>query len=230
MHADLPGTPLDIVGDVHGEHDALRALLRALGYDDAGHHAHGRSLVFVGDLCDCGPDSPGVVARVRRLVESGRAVALLGNHELNLLRGQRRHGNDWFWSDNPRRDAKFAPYAALECDVQRAEMLAFFEQLPLAASRPDLRVVHAAWHAPSLQRLHALWRGAPVGELFDWLGNEADAALQAQGLHSAACAEKGAWRHRFGEPAAPIPMLQSVGRRDEGRQMLNPLRVLTSGV
>jgi predicted MPP superfamily phosphohydrolase len=155
MHADLPGTPLDIVGDVHGEHDALCALLRTLGYDDAGHHPHGRSLVFVGDLCDGGPDSPGVVTRVRSLVESGRAVALLGNHELNLLRGQHRHGNDWFWSDDPRRDVKFMPYVALKNDVQRAEMLAFFERLPLAASRADLRVVHAAWHAPSLQRMRA---------------------------------------------------------------------------
>ena len=230
MHADLPGTPLDIVGDVHGEHDALCVLLRTLGYDDAGHHPHGRSLVFLGDLCDCGPDSPGVVARVRRLVESGRAVAILGNHELNLLRGQRRHGNDWFWGENPRRDAKFAPYIALTDDVQRAEMLAFFEQLPLVASRPDLRVVHAAWHAPSLQRLQALWSGAPVSDLFDWLDDEADVALKTQGLQRAARVEKAAWRHRFSDPATPIPMLQSVGRREEGRQMLNPLRVLTSGV
>jgi hypothetical protein len=171
-----------------------------------------------------------VVARVRRLVESGRAVALLGNHELNLLRGQHRHGNDWFWSDDPRRDVKFVPYVALKDDVQRAEMLAFFERLPLTASRADLRVVHAAWHAPSLQRLHALCSGAPVSELFAWLDDEANVALQAQGLQRAVRAEKGAWRHRFGDPAAPIPMLQSVGRRDEARQMLNPLRVLTSGV
>jgi Calcineurin-like phosphoesterase len=80
LHTALPNTPLDIIGDIHGEHDALRAVLAGLGYDEAGLHPQGRSLVFVGDLCDRGPDSPGVVARVRRLVEAGRAVELLGSH------------------------------------------------------------------------------------------------------------------------------------------------------
>jgi hypothetical protein len=230
MHADLPGTPLDIVGDVHGEHEALCALLAALGYDDAGRHAEGRTLVFVGDLCDRGPDSPGVVERVRRLVESGRAVAVLGNHELALLRGLRKHGNDWFWNEDPRRDARFAPFAWLQDKAQRADMLTFFEGLPLALSRADLRVVHAAWHAPSLSRLDALPQGARLGRCFETLDNEANAAMQAQGLQDAARAEKGRWRHRFGDPSASMPMLLAVGQRDEARQMLNPLRVLTSGV
>jgi hypothetical protein len=230
MHADLPGTSLDIVGDVHGEHEALCALLAALGYDDAGCHAQGRILVFVGDLCDRGPDSPGVVKRVRRLVESGRAVAVLGNHELNLLRALRKHGNDWFWNEDPRRDARFAPFNWLRNDEQRADMLAFFEQLPLALSRADLRVVHAAWHAPSLSRLGALPQGMRLGPCFEGLDNEADAAMQAQGLQAAARAEKGRWRHRFSDSSTPIPMLQAVGRHDEARQMLNPMRVLTAGV
>ncbi|WP_029000952.1 metallophosphoesterase [Azohydromonas australica] len=230
MHADLPGTPLDIVGDVHGEHEALCALLAALGYDEAGNHAEGRTLVFVGDLCDRGPDSPGVVGRVRRLVDAGRAVAVLGNHELNLLRGLRKHGNDWFWNEDPRRDAKFMPFTWLQDQQQRADMRAFFERLPLALSRADLRVVHAAWHAPSLSRLAALPLDMPPDKLFEAMDAEAEAALQVQGLHAAARIEKGRWRHRFSDPTAAVPMLQAVGQRDEARQMLNPLRVLTSGV
>jgi hypothetical protein len=230
MHADLPGTPLDIVGDVHGEHEALCALLTALGYDDAGCHAEGRTLVFVGDLCDRGPDSPGVVERVRRLVETGRAVAVLGNHELNLLRGLRKHGNDWFWNEHPRRDARFVPFNWLRDEEQRSDMLAFFEGLPLALSRADLRVVHAAWHAPSLSRLGALPQGARLGPCFGALDDEAEATMRALGLQDAARAEKGRWRHRFGDPGAPMPLLQAVGRCDEARQMLHPMRVLTSGV
>ena len=54
----LPEGPLDIVGDIHGEFDALLALLSHLGYDLQGHHPQGRTLVFVGDFCDRGPDSP----------------------------------------------------------------------------------------------------------------------------------------------------------------------------
>lgn len=47
----LPDGPLDIVGDVHGKMDALRALLGRLGYSDDGQHPNGRKLVFVGDAC-----------------------------------------------------------------------------------------------------------------------------------------------------------------------------------
>lgn len=74
----LPEGPLDIVGDIHGEFDALLALLSHLGYDLRGHHPQGRTLVFVGDFCDRGPDSPAVLALVQKLVQSGRAAAVLG--------------------------------------------------------------------------------------------------------------------------------------------------------
>ena len=44
--------PLDVVGDVHGEIDALRSLLSHLGYShDGREHPNHRRLVFVGDLC-----------------------------------------------------------------------------------------------------------------------------------------------------------------------------------
>ena len=54
----LPEGPLDIVGDIHGEIAALEQLLAHLGYDGQGNHPEGRRLVFVGDFCDRGPDSP----------------------------------------------------------------------------------------------------------------------------------------------------------------------------
>ena len=76
----LPPGPLDIVGDIHGELSALQDLLHHLGYDDSGRHPQARTLVFVGDFVDRGPDSPGVVDLVQRLVESGNACAIAGNH------------------------------------------------------------------------------------------------------------------------------------------------------
>src|SRR5690242_8042872 len=80
--------PIDIVGDVHGEIDALADLLRHLGYTGHGDHPEGRRLVFLGDLTDRGPDSPAVVSLVQSLVSTGRAQCILGNHDLNVLLGE----------------------------------------------------------------------------------------------------------------------------------------------
>ncbi|CAG7654180.1 polynucleotide kinase-phosphatase [Actinacidiphila bryophytorum] len=83
--------PFDIVGDVHGCSSELEALLSELGYVD-GRHPAGRTAVFVGDLVDRGPDSPGVLRRVMGMVEAGTALCVSGNHENKLsrhLRGRR---------------------------------------------------------------------------------------------------------------------------------------------
>ncbi|MEU3512633.1 polynucleotide kinase-phosphatase [Streptomyces longwoodensis] len=72
--------PFDIIGDVHGCASELEALLGKLGYVD-GVHPGGRTAVFVGDLVDRGPDSPGVLRRVMAMVKSGNALCVPGNHE-----------------------------------------------------------------------------------------------------------------------------------------------------
>ncbi len=89
--------PFDIVGDVHGCSSELETLLGKLGYED-GVHPEGRTAVFVGDLVDRGPDSPGVLRRVMGMVKSGNALCVPGNHENKLgryLKGskvQQTHG------------------------------------------------------------------------------------------------------------------------------------------
>ncbi|MBC2868817.1 polynucleotide kinase-phosphatase [Streptomyces mexicanus] len=72
--------PFDIIGDVHGCSAELEALLGKLGYVD-GVHPEGRTAVFVGDLVDRGPDTPGVLRRVMAMVRSGHALCVPGNHE-----------------------------------------------------------------------------------------------------------------------------------------------------
>ncbi|MYW19582.1 polynucleotide kinase-phosphatase [Streptomyces sp. SID2955] len=72
--------PFDIVGDIHGCSAELEALLAKLGYAE-GVHPEGRTAVFVGDLVDRGPDSPGVLRRVMSMVKSGSALCVPGNHE-----------------------------------------------------------------------------------------------------------------------------------------------------
>ncbi|GIE92152.1 polynucleotide kinase-phosphatase [Actinoplanes regularis] len=87
--------PFDIVGDVHGCRAELEALLGKLGWelirDGSGRpvdavHPEGRKAVFVGDLVDRGPDSPGVLRLVMGMVAAGHAICVPGNHEQKLAR------------------------------------------------------------------------------------------------------------------------------------------------
>ena len=229
LFATLPAGPLDIVGDVHGELDALLALMGHLGYAADGAHPDGRTLVFVGDLCDRGPDSPGVWALARRLVASGRAVATLGNHELNLLRGDRKDGNDWFFGEFTARDAKYEPRAHVD-PAHRDEVLAFFRSLPLALDRADLRVVHAAWDAASVALLRAADAAVSRVEHFHRWEADTEALIAARGVGEAARQEYAEYRERLLDPAQPVPMLVATATHDETRQMGNPIRVVTSGI
>lgn len=87
--------PFDVIGDVHGCRSELESLLGRLGWtlvrDDLGRpvdalHPEGRRAVFLGDLVDRGPDSPGVLRLVMGMVRNGHALAVPGNHEDKLVR------------------------------------------------------------------------------------------------------------------------------------------------
>jgi hypothetical protein len=116
-----------------------------LGYDELGRHPQGRQIVFLGDLTDRGPDSPGVVALVKRLVEDGRAQCVLGNHDLNLLLNHSKHENRWFYHEEFIHAGNVVPQRLADKPI-RDEVIAFFSGLPLALERSDLRVIHACWN------------------------------------------------------------------------------------
>lgn len=85
--------PFDIIGDVHGCHRELVALLHTLGYTVAGTREKpkvtapaGRRAIFVGDLVDRGPDSPAVLYLAMHMVETGTALCVPGNHDVKLQR------------------------------------------------------------------------------------------------------------------------------------------------
>jgi hypothetical protein len=192
---------LDIVGDVHGEIDALRSLMRHLGYDNDGSHRDHRRLVFVGDLTDRGPDSPAVIDLVQRLVEAGRAQCILGNHDLNILLGDRKHDNHWFFGEKWSLDNSDEPTPAiLADDNMRQRVLRFLGSLPLVLERNGLRVVHACWDDAMVEIAR---RSSDAVALY----KEHVAAIDA--------------RHRNSE-------LDEIDRGLE-HQNLNPVKVLTSG-
>jgi hypothetical protein len=85
--------PFDLIGDVHGCREELVRMLERLGYVVGGTRETpnvtapaGRKAVFVGDLVDRGPDSPGVLRLVMHMVGNGTAICVPGNHDVKLQR------------------------------------------------------------------------------------------------------------------------------------------------
>ena len=75
--------PFDVIGDVHGCRGELEQLLTDLGYElsrDASgraagaRHPEGRRPVFLGDLVDRGPDTPGVLRLVMGMAAAGGRI------------------------------------------------------------------------------------------------------------------------------------------------------------
>jgi hypothetical protein len=77
----INGKRLVVVGDVHGQTAALKALLEKIGFD----HKHGDHLVLAGDMITKGPDSKGVV----KLAMAVGASAVRGNQEDRVLAAAR---------------------------------------------------------------------------------------------------------------------------------------------
>ncbi len=225
----LADGPLDVIGDVHGERQALEQLVKHLGYNENGDHPDGRKLVFVGDFCDRGPDSPGVLAMVRRFVSAGNAYAVLGNHEINLLRDDAKDGSGWYFDERIESDnRKYAPYQRAD-DNFPAETLPFLRQLPLALERSDIRIVHAAWLPDKVAEARQLQRG-DVADDYERL--EASAAEHAStlGIPTRLKAENQAWAYSLENGDYKPPFMPAHAESELNKSMFNPLKVLTCGV
>lgn len=154
----------DIIGDIHGQADQLEALLTRLGYaKSSGTYRHpGRQVIFVGDFIDRGPRQIDTVMTVRRMVESGTALAVMGNHEFNAIA--------WHTPDPEQPGEYLRPHqgkigeknhiqhSAFLREVQdkpelHLEIVNWFLTLPLWLDLPGLRVVHACWHEGYMEEL-----------------------------------------------------------------------------
>jgi serine/threonine protein phosphatase 1 len=161
-HPSLPqGQLLYAVGDIHGGLDLLEAMLRLIAEDARERDsARQKTLVFLGDYVDRGPDSRGVVERLMREALAGfDAHFLKGNHEAILLDflEEPRRLDHWLMNGG---DATMRSYGV---DVERlarlgapAEIwrnafadalpdshLRFFRRLKLSVSFGDYLFVHA---------------------------------------------------------------------------------------
>jgi hypothetical protein len=149
----------DIIGDIHGELPVLEALGRELGYDVRGDwtHPEGRIPVFLGDLVDRGAFSLEVGELVTGLVGARRGFCLMGNHEYNLVAWAARVPG----YDRPKKSNR-ATIEHVERDRERWKpVLEFFKGLPVGVELPDLRLIHACWHRPSLAQVAVALAASP---------------------------------------------------------------------
>ncbi len=153
----------DIIGDIHGHAEALKALLRKLGYqENCGVWRHpSRQVIFVGDFIDAGPHQLETIGVVRRMVEEEAALAVMGNHELNAIAwylpdpespGEflRPHNSPKYRDKNRQQHEAFLDEVNGEIHGQIVD---WFLTLPLWLDLPGLRVVHACWHQPFMKHL-----------------------------------------------------------------------------
>lgn len=145
----------DLIGDIHGHHDKLVAILNALGYQQRGEfsgwtHPEGRKVIFLGDYIDRGPAIREVLHEVRGMVDAGAALAIMGNHEYNAILYQMPDGNGgWLrarWGKNKENHAvTLAAFAGREDEW--ADWIEWMKRLPMFLDLGGLRAVHASWDA-----------------------------------------------------------------------------------
>ncbi|MCW8845263.1 MAG: metallophosphoesterase [Gammaproteobacteria bacterium] len=219
----LPDGPLDIIGDVHGFIGPLEQLLANLGYSGNAPHPDGRQLVFCGDLVDRGPDSPAVVERVMGLVAAGHAHCVLGNHELNALRGVHKEGNSWIIKP----DEVDADQTPVPDEQTKARFVEFFSTLPLVLENDHLRVVHACWDPRSVE----LFRDAKgsVLEVYKYYEALTRERLEAGDLRQRTKREKNDLGAGLTDQSRSPPFYPHIAASDAIYQNGNPVRVSTSG-
>ncbi|WP_051669541.1 metallophosphoesterase [Bryobacter aggregatus] len=162
--------PFDIIGDVHGCAEELRALLVQLGWqsqplptnnalwgNESWQHPEGRIAIFVGDLVDRGPRILTSLCIVRNMIASGVAHCVLGNHDEKLsrwLRGRKVQINHGL-------ERSVAELQRLHRS-ERGLIATFLEELPLQLILDGGALVVA--HAGLSEELHG--RNSPAVRAF----------------------------------------------------------------
>ena len=223
----LPPGPIDIIGDIHGEYEALKNLLYHLGYDDIGRHPDGRFIVFVGDFCDRGPDSPAVLTLIQKLVKFNKAMAVLGNHEINLIRGDAKDGSGWYFEEYYEKDIlKYTNFKKVD-EKDKSQIIEFLKSLPIALERGDIRIVHAVWDKNQIDCIRNVQSGDLINSYLMW---DKLAKLSAEKFVAGMKEEASAWEHGLDSFSFEPPSFPAHGAYSSTLQMENPIKVLTAGV
>lgn len=148
----------DIIGDIHGHADELELLLQKLEYtNEQGVYRHAeRKVIFLGDFIDRGPKVRETLHIVRAMVESGSALAVMGNHEFNFLCYQHQlEDGTWLREHNHNNDKQVKEtLSAFEAHPEElVSMMEWFYTLPVFLELDDFRVIHACWQPDLIKHL-----------------------------------------------------------------------------
>lgn len=140
----------DIIGDIHGHCDELEALLIKLGYTvKNGIYSHPvRNVIFVGDYIDRGPQIREVLHIVKKMTETGNAIALMGNHEYNAIcfNYQQKEGGylrKHLIKNITQHYETLNQFMGFQKEYD--DYIEWFKTLPLFYEAEKFRVVHACW-------------------------------------------------------------------------------------
>jgi hypothetical protein len=148
----------DLIGDIHGHADALEGLLARLGYSrQSGVYRHpDRQAIFLGDFIDRGPRIRETLDIVRPMIDSGAALAVMGNHELNALAFHTPDPEKPGEHLRPHDEKNSNQHAETMRQVPAGELTSYlnwFRTLPLWLDLDGLRVVHACWDETCMAKI-----------------------------------------------------------------------------
>ena len=148
----------DIIGDIHGHADKLIELLHMLGYEKkGGSFAHSsRKILFVGDYIDRGLKIKETLEIIKAMVDSGNAIALMGNHEYNALcfHFQETEGGHLRKHEIKNIIQHYETLKQFQNKQKEYEdYLEWFKTLPLFHETPTFRAVHACWDNKGIEYL-----------------------------------------------------------------------------
>jgi len=146
----------DIIGDVHGYATLLKKLLLQMGYSktESGYLHPLRKAVFVGDFVNRGPEIRKTVRIIRKMVENGNAMAIIGNHEINAITYYLKDKDGLPLIKSPGKNF-LALYKTINQFSEFAEEWKshrkWMSELPLYLDLGKIRIVHACWSESAIE-------------------------------------------------------------------------------
>ncbi len=166
------------IGDLHGHATQLKSVLQKAGFTIVnGAYWHPElKAVFVGDFINRGTENLECLRIVRAMVESGNALAVIGNHEVIFLNyhqqnpqtGQYTMQNRAGWNRLLQQTMQEFSQSAAELK----EMLNWLKSLPIVIETKHFNVVHACYDPELIEALRDRTNGSFVLQENDWLQME----------------------------------------------------------